>query len=276
VRVQAQNALTNLANAKVTIDVGGSVAPLDTYTGSNGVAVIQVDGSRVGKPGHLIVEANGYQKFTQFVDVVAGDLPLDIRLVPGENPTPLPSPITTLIPTPTSVPNLILAESTFDDNDEDWIVTGNGNGPFHSRSGGNLGGCIRIDDSGGDIDFMWQAPQKFLGNQSAAYGGLLLFDLKEDPMTGTPSFSQTDDIVLVGGGITLYFDTQGIPDAQWRTYAARLQESAGWRKEDGERPSPEEMQKVLAQLDRLIIRGEYYHDGEETGWLDNVLLLRRT
>ena len=37
------------------------------------------------------------------------------------------------------------------------------------------------------------------------------------------------DVVLIGGGLTLVFDTAANPGTNWTTYQVPLLESAGWR-----------------------------------------------
>src|SRR5438552_3647113 len=70
----------------------------------------------------------------------------------------------------------VIASSTFDIDDEGWIVgefyalTGSVT-PTYVPTGGNPGGFIRTTDM-----LVWSAfhaPAKFLGNMSAAYGGNL-------------------------------------------------------------------------------------------------------
>ena len=78
VRIQ-NNKGENLPDARVTIEVGGR-APLDTYTDSNGVAVIFIDTSYAGKPGFLIVERDGFHPYRQNIELMMNALPDLIRL----------------------------------------------------------------------------------------------------------------------------------------------------------------------------------------------------
>ncbi|MBI2906080.1 MAG: hypothetical protein HYX92_00345, partial [Chloroflexi bacterium] len=101
----------------------------------------------------------------------------------------------------------ILASSTFDSGNEGWKkVSHKGGGPFDSvvedfglaeyeSSGGNPGGHIATDDRSGDT--MWfEAPGKFLGDKSGAYGGALSYDLK---LSGVADRTRPDVALLVGG-----------------------------------------------------------------------------
>jgi hypothetical protein len=79
VRVQSQLSPEGIPDAKVTIDVGG-IAPLDDFTDSNGLAVFDIDESRVGKSGRLMVDAPKYQSLSQNIDLLQDALPKIIRL----------------------------------------------------------------------------------------------------------------------------------------------------------------------------------------------------
>ncbi len=74
VRVQDKSTADGIANAVVTIEVGGK-APLDGITDSTGLARIFVNASHAGQPGRLIVEADGYERYRQEIDIVEGALP---------------------------------------------------------------------------------------------------------------------------------------------------------------------------------------------------------
>lgn len=69
--------------ATVRLEIGGGKAPLDSVSDSAGLARIFIDASYAGKPGRLIVEATGYKKYTQNIDLTEGDLPKVIQLDPN-------------------------------------------------------------------------------------------------------------------------------------------------------------------------------------------------
>lgn len=79
VRVQKEGTGQNIPNAKVTIEVAGQ-APLDEITDTNGYARISIDAVYVSKPGRLLVEADGYQRYRQEIDLAEGNLPDTIPL----------------------------------------------------------------------------------------------------------------------------------------------------------------------------------------------------
>lgn len=82
VRVEAIGTNETIPNATVTIEVGGQ-APLDNVTDSNGVARIFISATHAGKPARLIVEAEGYRRYRQEMDLVEEVLPDIVRLEPS-------------------------------------------------------------------------------------------------------------------------------------------------------------------------------------------------
>jgi Laminin B (Domain IV) len=145
--------------------------------------------------------------------------------------------------------------------------------PDYNSTGGNPGGYISIIDPDGGLPVgntqFWSAPSKFLGNQGTSYGGSLSFDL-----SNTPSNNQfnEEDLVLVGGGLTLVFDTLGNLTASWTHYSVGLLET-GWKVDSltGLAATQAQMQSALSSLSALYIRGEFQL-GADTEGLDNVRL----
>ncbi len=165
--------------------------------------------------------------------------------------------------------------STFDANDEGWTAIGDVAVPvtFHPL-GGNPGGFVDVVDSvtGGVMYFV--APAKFLGNQSAAYGTNLTFDLKQI-YSGSPSQFDADDVILTGASLTLAFDTAFNPGNDvWTSYSVPLVASTGWHVNNisGPLASEAQLQSVLGSLSSLRIRAEY-RTGDDTDSLDNVGLV---
>ena len=161
--------------------------------------------------------------------------------------------------------------STFDTGDESWTVFGDAQGasviPTYFSTGGNPGGYISAtDDVTGGVWF-WDAPAKLLGKVSSMRA--LSFDLKQ---SATDAPFDADDVVLVGAGTTLVFNTANNPGTDWTHYDVSLDASAGWKNKDtGQPATQQEMIDVLSSLAVLRIRGEY-RDGADTGGLDNVRL----
>jgi len=79
VRVQAEETGECVQGARVTIDVAGQ-APLDDITDVNGLARIFVPSSHANQPGVLRVEATGYERYVQQIDLTPGVLPDVVQL----------------------------------------------------------------------------------------------------------------------------------------------------------------------------------------------------
>jgi Laminin B (Domain IV)/PEP-CTERM motif len=165
------------------------------------------------------------------------------------------------------------ASGTFDAGAEGWTAAGDIAAPLSwSASAGNPGGTVFIVDSatGGVTYFV--APAAYLGNQSAAFGTLLRFDLKQT-FSGTPNPFNDEDLILQGAGLTLAFDTASNPaNGSWTSYAVPLS-AGGWRLNtlSGALASDAQILAVLGNLTSLRIRAEY-QSGPDTGYLDNVVL----
>jgi hypothetical protein len=164
----------------------------------------------------------------------------------------------------------ILASSAFDATAESWTVVNNGASviPDYHATGGNPGGYISDSDAASGPIWYFSAPAIFLGDQSAAYGGLLSFDFRRT--TGT--VFNAADVVLTGSGATLVIDL-ATPATTFTHYPVSLVESAGWRVSTlaGAVPTQSQMIAVLSGLTALEIRGEHI-SGADTGSLDNVIL----
>ena len=160
-----------------------------------------------------------------------------------------------------------IMQSTFDTDADGWTATFDSTGASWQASGGNPGGYIQASDTGQGQVWYWNAPAKFLGNQSAADG--LTFDLWQTPTT---TQFNSPDVVLVGGGITLQFNTSYNPGSTWTSYAVLLSPTAGWWNQAADAPATQaDMETVLSSLTNLQIRGEYSGDLDTDG-LDNVIL----
>ena len=180
-------------------------------------------------------------------------------------PTPTPPPTVTATP-----PSASSCESTFSVDDEGWRGSGDAAlaVPTWYATGGNPGGFVELDDGLAGGVWYWEAPATFLGDASSAYGNFVRFDLKQ---SSTSSQFDSPDVILNSGGLELIYDTANNPDITWTHYDVPLTE-AGWEVNgEGRVPSSAEFQTVLANLERLRIRGEYVA-GSDTGGLDNVIL----
>lgn len=168
----------------------------------------------------------------------------------------------------------LIASATFDVDAEGWRLQGDattGTISIHSADGGNPGGAISgIDQATGGV-WRFVAPSAYLGNQSNAYGGSLVYDIKftfGDPVAEPFNGS----FVLISDGVTTLGFVEGdYPQAGiWNTRTVPFTES-GWfiGGFGGDPASKLQMQSVLANLTSLRIRGEL-DDGPDQGFLDNV------
>lgn len=170
-----------------------------------------------------------------------------------------------------------LITSTFDTDTDGWTISGDATSLTHFAAGGNPGGFIRATDQQTGGVWYFDAPAKFLGDKSLAYGQNLSFDLRQ---TGSGTQFNATDVVLNGGGLQIAIDagSNPIPVGDWVSYSVLLEESAGWLKVSnhvvftgGVPVSQSEMLTVLGSLTRLRIRGEFI-DGPDMGRLDNVAM----
>jgi formylglycine-generating enzyme required for sulfatase activity len=81
VRVEDKETGDPIENAKVTIEMGGW-ASKNEFTDSNGIARIPIAASSVGKPGRLIVEASGYERYVESINLIVSTLPDAVQLEP--------------------------------------------------------------------------------------------------------------------------------------------------------------------------------------------------
>jgi subtilase family serine protease len=161
-----------------------------------------------------------------------------------------------------------LAESTFDTGTEGWSVVGDASPPQHVSSGGSPGGYIDTEDNQSGEWWYWSAPSSFLNAGAGSYGGSLQFALTSSPIGDE---EEVDDIRLEGNGMTLVYTFPYNPGATWTPYQAPLLASQWVVESTGAAPTRTEMEEVLANLDELLIRGEYV-SGDDTGGLDSVAL----
>jgi hypothetical protein len=164
--------------------------------------------------------------------------------------------------------------STFDNSDEAWRVIGDAEGgtgePDWIDSGGNPGSHLSADDDALGGIWYWQAPVKFYGDFSNAYGQTLTFDLKQDSAM-VRQITNRKDVILSGGGKTIWLDRLDNPGSGWTSYTVYLDTTESWFMGNSTPAGEDDIRTVLGALDDIQIRGEY-EDGNDTGGLDNVVL----
>jgi alkaline phosphatase D len=152
----------------------------------------------------------------------------------------------------------------------------------HHATGGNPGGYISVDDLELGMTWFFLAPAKFLGNQSAAFGGSLQFDLSMAGDPNAPRINQPDArLIDTDSGLNLVFDASPDPSffPNWSSFTIPLViASAGWKVGNLAGPAATDAQLLtaLSSLDVLRIRGEFFSGGNppDTGSLDNVKLVQ--
>jgi hypothetical protein len=171
-----------------------------------------------------------------------------------------------------SVPSF--ASSLFEGDDESWVIAGNGDSarPAFQATGGNGGnGNICATDALATDIFYFVAPQKFLGNASAAYGKVLLFDLKTSSQF---MLIKGRDVVLNGGGLALVQNFKEVPGRDWTPRSFALDDRSGWRLDSststGEPATEDQIRTVLRNLTAIRLRGEFVDGPGDTTCLDNV------
>ena len=143
--------------------------------------------------------------------------------------------------------------------------------PVFVSASGNSNSYIEFSDKTGN-DYYFDAPAKFLGDQSSAYGLTLEFRLK---ITGLDYIMNTDpSVVLIGNGMVIVNGPGPDPTKdQWTHFSISLHEQAGWRKDtlQGAQLTESEFKMALSSLTALRIRGEYIF-GNDSADLDDVIL----
>lgn len=166
--------------------------------------------------------------------------------------------------------------STFDTDSEGWAAVGGTPAwrtPGFVASGGRDGGYITDweDQLLAGETWHWDAPPRFLGDQSQAAGQLLAFSLRQDSIEEP---RDTWDVLLKGAGTELRHEFGGPganPNRNWTDYRVRL-DARAWQTEQGEPATRVELEAVLADLSAVRILGDYdIREGTQTD-LDQVCL----
>ena len=163
--------------------------------------------------------------------------------------------------------------STFENDVEGWTYIGDsGSSVTFVSEGGNPGGFLRHLEAATGIHDWLVAPEKFLGDMSAYYGGVLRYDLRTDILTSP--LNAADDIKLIGGEITLYHRHEGPPTINiWHEFTVNLTGGSHWTvgSPTGPHATDDQMLTVLTNLTAIHIRADY-RTGQEQIDLDNFLI----
>jgi hypothetical protein len=176
-----------------------------------------------------------------------------------------------MLASPATVRATTLVESDFNVNNEGWrvgtlfspdatIV------PFYLKEIPTNNGWI---ETAGLTTFLaFAAPSKFPGNESAAYGGSLQFDLRIGPFltqAGDRPLVVISNATSTTPGIELQFRTTTPPLFVFVPFNVPLLTAAGWQLSDGSGasgpPATEaQLQTVLGSLTRLRIEADWNSD----------------
>lgn len=115
----------------------------------------------------------------------------------------------------------------------------------------------------------WQAPAKFLGDQSEAYSGQFSFFLRQQDIDRE---FNAYDVILQGLHYAIGIRAFDPPDRNWQHYTFRLDETELWEiVESGEKASRKAFKEVLSNLRGIKIRADFKM-GKDKVDLDQVML----
>jgi hypothetical protein len=165
-----------------------------------------------------------------------------------------------------------IVTSTFDTDTEGWGEFNDGSISWEGDFG-NPAGSLHGRDLVRSTVWYFVAPAKFRGDQSDKYGSSLQYDIWlsvfDEPRD---DIDRVGDVVIRGNGQQLKWLGADYPAQTWTTQSVKLDVTALWRRSDNNALATEaEIRSVLANLDRLFIRGEF-HSGPDHAFLDNVAL----
>ncbi|MEP4197093.1 MAG: laminin B domain-containing protein [Aliishimia sp.] len=164
--------------------------------------------------------------------------------------------------------------STFNDSDDGWTAP---SGSLTRQSSGSQAGegehLNHVDNALGVTDF-FQAPEKFLGDQSEMFGGRISFDLEADAAS-----IYSLGVVLTGGAsgnVRLEGDIAIDVALGWQSFDLALDQSGSWRIPGttlgaGDLASNEVIADVLSNLTSVELLADRVN-GVETTRLDNFVM----
>jgi hypothetical protein len=143
-----------------------------------------------------------------------------------------------------------------------------------SATGGNQGGAVNEVDQ----DSGWQyfaASSAFLGDQSAAVGGTLSFDLLRTDNHNDFPFQNGPALAITNGKTVLVFSQAASAPgtAGWTSYSFDLTTAGVFvTSETGKQATENQLDKVLADLTGVYILADWYTGTGDSYNLDNVVL----
>lgn len=152
---------------------------------------------------------------------------------------------------------------------EGWSLEGNVDWVWSGNVGNPPGALIAV--VAGFEPMVFRAPGRFLGDQSAAFGGTISYDLRTDAADG--SFPLQPDVTLTGAGLTLVVTLPTPRVNTWETRSVPLHPRGGWRvgAVNGRVATEGELRAVLGSLTSIIVRGNYAARVHGC-WFDNAAI----
>jgi hypothetical protein len=169
------------------------------------------------------------------------------------------------------------------DASECWGHVGDSGSSLQWIESGSGDGYLRMNEAGtGQWDW-FVAPDKFLGDRSAFFGGIFSFAINPSRVTGTRGTSETAAVVLQSGGTGIGFFLDSQPTAgTWNAFSAALSSSGNWFVGTPEAnnifglsgkvaATDAQIADVLSNLTDLWILGDWASGSLQVG-LDDVVL----
>jgi hypothetical protein len=168
----------------------------------------------------------------------------------------------------------LVIESTFDTDLDGWTkAPGSDSGTTLTwvSEGGNPGGFLRVNEAAqGNTDRI-AAPPKFLGDRSGFVGGVFSFDVGTNILSNP--IASSENVVFIGGGLTLRYDLPMPTINTWTNFAIDLQADSGWILASANRaPTPAEFQQVLGDLTAIHLLADF-RSGAEQPYFDNIQMV---
>lgn len=162
-----------------------------------------------------------------------------------------------------------IASSTFNNSANGWTLSGDG------KNLQVFNDYITGTDEGKGEGFYFKAPNKFLGDMSRAYGGLISFERKQ-----ISHVSSTFPWGLVGindGQTMIWYSPNPEPKANgWTQINVCFKESKRWGVWNGNKfirtATSDDIKRVLSNIKQLLILGEHSSASGDIGGLRNVFM----
>lgn len=166
-----------------------------------------------------------------------------------------------------------IASNGFDTGTEGWTAKNGAMNFAWVSSGGDPDGFVQASDVGGDGLWFFSGPSAYLGDQSAAYGGMLSYSIKSDFSTAPIGGNYAAVQLLGANGVLLAAAAPALPTSDWATFSFNLIADGTWKvgATSGPSASASILQGVLADLKSIRIDGDYYQGVDTTG-IDSVVL----